>query len=168
VVSRYKVAMNSLMKIRKATAADITDMAALSEEKRELYETFQPIFWRKATHSKEIQIPYLEKLLAKDNHFALVCETNGIVSGFIIGAVTPAPPVYDPGGLACLIDDFCISSEARWDKEGEALLAESCECAKQLGAVQFVIICGHKDERKREMLRKIGLTIASEWYTGPV
>lgn len=156
------------MEIRDATVNDVPQMVALSEEKRKAYESYQPIFWRKAGNSAEIQTPYFESLLSRDNHFALVCVTAEKITGFVIGAVTPAPGVYDPGGDSCMIDDFCISSDSLWEEEGRALLEECKKYAKQSGAVQFIIVCGQKDEAKRKFLCESNLSVASEWYTGSI
>lgn len=145
------------MQIREATVDDIPQMVALSEEKRNTYETYQPVFWRRASNSAEIQAPYFESLLSKDNHFALVCVAGENVTGFVICAVTPAPGVYDPGGNSCMIDDFCISSDASWEEEGSALLDGCRKYGKQLGAVQFIIVCGQKDAPKRKFLSESNL-----------
>jgi hypothetical protein len=36
----------------------------------------------------------------------LVAINNDTVLGFVIARLEPGPPVYDPGGPACTIDDF--------------------------------------------------------------
>jgi len=154
------------MKVREATVKDVPQMVLLSEEKRTIYESYQPVFWCKAGDSAEKQTSYFESLLLRDNHISLVCETGQNLSGFLFGAVTNAPPVYDPGGKSCMIDDFCISANAQWENEGRALLDDSRQKAVLLGAVQFVIVCGQKDEPKRKFLSDYNLTVASEWYTG--
>ncbi len=155
-----------VMIVRKARNTDVAQMVSLSEEKRSAYESFQPVFWRKAPNSAEIQSTYFKRLLLRDDHIFLVCEHAGAVNGFIIGAVGPAPGVYDPGGLSCTIDDFCVSSAAAWEIEGKALLEEGQKYAKQMGAVQIVVICGQKDVPKRSFLCELQLSVASEWYTG--
>jgi len=156
------------MKIRQATKNDISKMVLLSEEKRTLYETYQPVFWGKASDSAEQQAPFFESLLSRDNQIALVCEVDKQLSGFLFGAVALPPPVYDAGGKVCMIDDFCISTDAQWGNEGRALL-QSCRAdAAAMGAVQFVIVCGQMDEAKRKFLSDSNLTVASEWYTGPL
>jgi len=156
------------MKIRQATKKDVSQMVLLSEEKRTLYESYQPVFWGKASDSAEQQAPFFESLLSQDNHIALVCEVGQKLSGFIFGAVALPPPVYDAGGKVCMIDDFCISADAQWENEGRALLQGCRKNAVAMGAVQFVIVCGQMDELKRKFLSDSDLTVASEWYTGPL
>lgn len=160
--------MAGFMRIREAKNLDVAQMVALSEEKRSAYESFQPVFWRKAQNSADVQGLYFQSLLSRDDHFALVCENADAVNGFIIGAVSSAPGVYDPGGKSCMIDDFCIASTASWRTEGKALLDACRNYARQMGAVQIVVVCGQKDEPKRGFLCEMELSVASEWYTGPI
>jgi len=156
------------MKIRQATKNDVSQMVLLSEEKRILYESYQPVFWGKASDSAEQQAPYFQSFLSRDNHISLVCEVGQKLSGFLFGTVALPPPVYDAGGKVCMIDDFCISADAQWENEGRTLLQSCRKNAVAMGAVQFVIVCGKMDEAKRKFLSDSGLTVASEWYTGPL
>ena len=150
--------------IRAATAADVLVMVELSERKREQYERFQPLFWRKAADSRERHTTHLAGLFARDQHLALVSETAGALDGFLIAELRPAPPVCDPGGLTCLIDDFVVADEARWDDIGPSLLRHVGEEARRRGAVQLVVVCAHLDAPKRAMLASAGYSIASEWH----
>ncbi|MCL4545642.1 MAG: hypothetical protein M1118_13785 [Chloroflexi bacterium] len=79
-----------------------------------------------------------------------------------------APPVYDPGGSSCEIDDFCVAQAGDWQTVGEALLTEANREAKARGAVQCVVVCGHLDLPKRAMLSALGFTVASEWWVQPL
>jgi GNAT superfamily N-acetyltransferase len=153
--------------IRKAQASDVDRMVELSEQKRIEYQAYQPTFWRKASNSREKQAPFLTRLIDRDNVIALVHEREGAVDGFLIAALVEAPPVYDPGGLTCLIDDFAVAG-ADWQGAGAALLAEASRQAQERSAAQVVVVCGHKDGPKREMLGASGLSIASEWYVGEI
>jgi len=67
-----------------------------------------------------------------------------------------------------LIDDFCVADPATWPTVGAALLADVQSAAAARGAVQNVVVCGHLDEPKRAFLREAGLSLASEWYIGPI
>lgn len=152
--------------IRPATPGDVSAMIELAERKRLQYELFQPVFWRKAADSRQKQIPYFEHLLGKETCVALVHEQNGQIDGFIIGTILPAPPVYDPGGLTCLVDDFALADEKAWESLGAALLAAVRQKVATRGVVQTVVVCAHLDEPKQSMLRDVGLSVASEWYVG--
>jgi GNAT superfamily N-acetyltransferase len=140
----------------------------LSEQKRAAYEAFQPVFWRKATESRAAQTPYFEELIRRDNILALVHETDGAIDAFVIAALVPAPSVYDPGGLTCMIDDFCVCEASDWEAAGRALLNRVAALAVERGAAQAVVVCGHLDQPKRAMLAAAGFGIASEWYVKPI
>ena len=47
---------------------------------------------------------------------------------------------------------------------GRELLAAARQAAEERGAVQTVVVCGHRDEAKRRMLAGEGFSLASEWY----
>jgi len=75
----------------------------------------------------------------------------------------PAPPVYDPGGLTCLVDDFVVREPEAWDQVGASLLRAVNQLARERGAVQTVVVCRRLDEAKRATLADQGLTVVSEW-----
>lgn len=150
--------------IRGAEGRDVPAMVELSEQKRLEYQGYEPRFWRKAADSREKQTPYFERLLTGERAIALVHERDGTIDGFIIGTLMEAPPVYDPGGLTCLVDDFVVDP-AEWTTVGVALLAEVERVARERGAVQTVVVCGHRDAAKRSMLGGARFSLASEWYT---
>ena len=153
--------------IRKAEPADVPRMVELSEQKRLQYQSYQPTFWRKAADSREKQIPHFERVIDSDRAIALVHERAGTIDGFVIATVVEAPPVYDPGGLTCLIDDFVVADPQAWGTIGAALLNEANRQAHARGAVQTVVVCGHQDQPKRALLTEDGFSIASEWYVKP-
>ena len=97
---------------------------------------------------------------------SLVAEVDDAFAGFVIATVGPAPPVYDPGGLAAMVDDYAVVGDT-WDTTGRALLAAVTERVRERGAAQVIVVCGHRDEAKRSALQRAGLSLASEWYTGP-
>lgn len=153
--------------IRPAGREDVPAMVALSERKRAEAETHQPVFWRKAADSAVRQAAFFAALLKRPNVIALVAEGSPL-AGFVVATLAPAPPVYDPGGLTCLIDDFCVEPPSRWGEVGEALLRAVGARARERGAVQAVVVCGLHQSLKRELLSRLRLSVASEWYVGPL
>jgi hypothetical protein len=89
------------------------------------------------------------------------------LTGFLIATLLPAPPVYDPGGLTCQIDDFAVVAAASWLTTGVQLLRTGLAQAARRGAVQAVVVTGHLDQAKRQALRASGLELASEWWVTP-
>jgi GNAT superfamily N-acetyltransferase len=55
-----------------------------------------------------------------------------------------------------------VAKTAHWEDVGRALLREALRIAKERGAAQAVVVCGHLDEPKRAFLRSEDLNIASE------
>ena len=155
------------MTIRKAAETDIPQMVDLSEKKRVEYETHQPVFWKKAKDSREKQNLFFQSQIKRDNIIALVDEEGGTLKGFLVAALVPAPPVYDPGGLTCVIDDFVVPDRNEWVEAGKKLLEETQKQARAHGAVQSAVFCGHLDQSKREMLSSLGFSIATETYVKP-
>jgi GNAT superfamily N-acetyltransferase len=90
------------------------------------------------------------------------------IVGFIVGKLMPAPEVYNPGGLTLMIDDFCVADESEWHSIGSKLVQKIKAIAKLRGAAQVLIVCGAHDGPKCHFLKKMGLTVASEWYVGSI
>ena len=152
------------MSLRRATNSDLQEIVELAEQRRLQYQQYQPTFWRKAEDSLEKHIVFLASLLEREDVIFLVHMNSGEIDGFIIADFVSAPPVYNPGGPTCRVDDFCTASASLWENVGQELLGEVLRLAKGHGAAQSVVVCGHQDESKRAMLAKFGYSIASEWY----
>ena len=144
-------------------------MADLAELKREQYRTHAPVFYRPTSGAKELHAPFLASQIADaERHVALVHEaSDGHVDGFLIATLVHAPPVYEPGGLTCLVDDFTVETPDLWASAGRELLEEATRLAAERGAVQSVVVCGPQDDPKRSLLVGSGHTVASEWFTRP-
>jgi GNAT superfamily N-acetyltransferase len=138
-------------------------MIELAAQKRAEYAQAQTVFWRVAADAAERQTAFFESLLARDGVVALVHESSGVIDGFVIAFLHDAPPVYDPGGPTCTIDDFTVATPDLWPSVGRDLLLAATEAVKELGAVQVIVVCGHHDEPKRAMLQAAGWPVASEW-----
>ncbi len=142
-------------------------MAALANTSREQYADHQPRFWRQATGAQDKHRRYLADLVASDEVITLVSDQAGQVTGFLIATLVPAPPVYDPGGRTCVIDDFVVIPAAKWLTTGVELLRTCLAEAGRRGAVQAVVVTGCHDRPKRKALRACGLEAVSEWWVTP-
>jgi GNAT superfamily N-acetyltransferase len=142
-------------------------MTTLAGIRREQYAQYQPLFWRPAAAAPEKHRAYLGRLVASDKVITLVSEEAGRLTGFLIATLNSAPPVYDPGGLSCDIDDFVVTPAANWPTTGVQLLRAALAEAGRQGAVQAVVVTAHLDEPKRQALRACGLEVASEWWVTP-
>jgi hypothetical protein len=156
------------MPIRPATVTDVPSMIVLADAKRSEYAGYAPTFWRKAPDGAERQAPYFASLLERAEVIALVHEQVSGITGFVIASITTAPPVYDPGGPVCVIDDFTVATPDDWPSVGAVLLTAVRSQAQTQGATLAVVVCAHLDEPKRAMLRAAGFAVASEWYVNPL
>ncbi len=157
-------------RVRAAGGRDVDRMVALSAAKRRSYAAFEPVFWRPAADAGERQRAWFIRRVASADVVALVREAQGDggVDGFLIGSLGAAPPVYEPGGLACVVDDFCVADEGDWATVGAELLACLRAAARARGAAILVVVSGARDVAKGAALRAAGLHAASEWLVGPV
>jgi hypothetical protein len=154
-----------MINIRKSAIKDIKAMVLLSEQKRSEYAEAQPQFLKKAKNANEIQEKWFEELLERKDYFLYVAEEEiSQILGFIIGRIVPAPEVYSPGGMTMMIDDFCVKNSDDWDTMGTNLIDTLRNVSKNVA--QLLVVCGAHDEPKRKFLKKIGLSVASEWYVG--
>ncbi len=71
------------------------------------------------------------------------------------GLLTPAPPVYDPGGLVFLVDQATADASA----------AQIASTAADQGAVLAVMPAAPDSDLARELARD-GWNVAPDWYTG--
>ncbi len=158
------------MQIREATEADVLAMTMLADAKRTEYATYSPVFWRKADKGVEVQTRYFtNRMIGQEHVISLVAEAeDGAIEGFIMAMVREAPPVYDPGGLVCWIDDFTVATADKWATTGVALYTDVTARAQQRGVVLVVSVCGYLDVAKRMILQAQGATIAVETYVQPL
>lgn len=156
------------MSVRKAEEKDLPVIAALAAQKRRQYEAYQPVFHRESPKALEAHTLFLKDILSKENFIVLVHETNGHVDGFVMGGIVAAPPVYDPGGKICLVDDFMVEKPELWATVGKELLAEVTALAKAKGAVLANVVCGPLDTAKRDFLAGESFNTATEWRVKPI
>jgi hypothetical protein len=152
--------------IRTATTGDLEAILELADTRRREYAAYQPVFWRPAPDAVDRQRPHLRSLLDDETLITLVAVTGGGLAGYAVGRLVPAPPVYDPGGPTCLVDDYAVADAADWPTTGVDLLRAVWQAAEQRGAAQIVVVTAHLDEPKRAALETSGLTMASEWWVG--
>lgn len=150
--------------IRKASGSDLARLVELSEIKREEYQDYQPIFWRKAPDSAKHQLNYFHSLLEREEVIILLYDKgDGKIDGFIIGRVVPSPPVYNSGGFTLAVDDFVVEGAKLWKTVGVALLDALQGEANNRGIVQMVVVCPAQEEPKRAMLEAAGFPVVTEW-----
>ncbi len=156
------------MIVSLADESHVGDVVEMLEATRLRYQEYQPVFWRKAPDSANSTKEFFLSAVDEAGTLFLIAADKGELLGFLIAREIPTPPVYAPGGRTYLIDDFCVASSDHWISAGSLLLVDACSRLKEAGASQIVVVCGDRDIPKAELLRRQGLTIASNWWTRPL
>jgi hypothetical protein len=157
--------------VREASPDDLDSMVALADAARRRYAAWSPTFHRPAADAVERHRPWLERLVTDPDVGSWVSTQERAVQGFLVATLVPAPPVYDPGGPTCLVDDFVVEETVdgeAWATTGHALLDRASAWAREHGAVQVVVTCGPRDAGKRSLLVEYGLGVVTEWFTAPL
>ena len=157
------------LRIKQATLGDLEGLLRIGDARRQTYAEHQPRFWRPAPDAVDRQRSYVTSLLDDEETFVLAAKGDDAdLRAFAIGRLVPAPPVYDPGGASCVVDDFAVADPDEWPTIGPLLLDALRDWAASRGAAQMIVVTAHLDQPKRAVLRSRDLTLASEWWVGPV
>ena len=156
------------MEIREATLDDVPAMVDLLERRRAVYETYQPVFWKKAAGSAEMSRAFLPFVMGNAETVGLAAEEQGELLAFLIATSTPAPPVYDVAGPTYTVDDFAVAEPRHWATAGRGLLQRIEAIGRERGWAQVIVVSALRDLEKTAMLESGGLTIASTWWTLPL
>src|SRR6202050_4101767 len=140
------------MPVRKAALADVPRIVALCQRKRQQYEPYSPVLWHESSEAFNYQTRFFEGLLTNPSWICLVHESYQWVDAFLLAHIIAPPPVYDPGGKVCLIDDFAVEDPELWQTAGMALRNEAQRLAIKAGAAISITVCGQKDTAKRVFL----------------
>lgn len=157
--------MSNLL-IRPAILLDSHAMMELADRKRKTYEAWQPLFHKSHPEARGRHWEFIKDQLRSPDWILLVADRAGEVEGWIMARLAQAPPVYEPGGKICMVDDFLVRDESLWSGVGSGLLMGCWDRAKAQGAVLLNVVCGPKDEAKRKLLAELKLSVASEWWVG--
>ncbi len=151
--------------IREATRNEVPAMVVLSARKRREYAAYSPRMWHPASDADERQHAFFLDQLNNPTCLALVHEMDERINGFIIARLVGAPPVYNPGGKVCMIDDFVVADNELWATVGIALRNEAQRRAVERGAVLSITVCGQRDLPKRAALLEADAHVASQSLT---
>lgn len=153
--------------VRAAGTPDVEALLAMAAARREQYRAYQPQFWRPAEDAIARQRAFFESLLHDDAVAVLVvADEQRDIQGFVVARTVSAPPVYDPGGSTCMVDDLTVRDDEQWSGIGRALLEAVAQWGAARGAGQIVVVTAHLDDAKRRLLAAFDLSVASEWWVG--
>jgi hypothetical protein len=150
--------------IRDATDPDLDELVRLSSRARDQLERYEPTFWRRHPDADTTQRSWFGVLLHDPQHVVAVDDVDGQVRGFVIARAADAPPVYDPGGPTCIVDDLV------WDSVdgAHALLDRVNAWAAARGCAQLIVVTAAADDVRKELLEGRGLDAVSEWWRGAI
>lgn len=157
-----------MLKAERAGQADLEQLLKIAAARRQEYARYQPQFWRPATDAVARQRDFFASLIDNDDTFIVVARERLNVHGFAVARMADAPPVYNPGGLTCAVDDFAVANPTEWPTVGPLLLSAVRAWGFEHGATQMIVVVAHLDQPKRAMLRTAQLDIASEWWVAPI
>jgi hypothetical protein len=132
-------------------AGDAPWAAQLMEKRRREYVRYSPVFWRPAEGAVGLHAQFLRDRIIAETTVAL--RTG---HGFIIG---------ERRGPRGFVDDFAVEPPGTWDSDGAALLLAAGERLAAAGGVaSVVVVTAHADRAKSEMLARLSLTLAEQWW----
>jgi hypothetical protein len=147
---------DSSLTIRPAAASDVPRLLEIREKKFEQYETFSPVFWKKAPIPREEFGPFITSQVESETNIALIAEQDGVMRGYIIAQCrNPAQ-----GG----VDDYAVAApETDWPIAGVALLAEAGRLAQIRNVSTLTVVTGHADLPKRAAIESLGYVLQRNW-----
>jgi ribosomal protein S18 acetylase RimI-like enzyme len=156
------------VKVRRARWSDVAALVELIERRRTELEALEPRFWRRAPGAAKWTRRYFRLLLLSRRAALFVAEQEEGIAGMLIARRIKAPPVYDPGGVSILVDDFCVAGPALWPIAGAALLAAAADHARQLGAAQLIVVAPAAAPAQAACLEGAGSSPVCCWWVKPL
>lgn len=158
----------TVVQVDPVRRGDVDQLLNIAAARRQDYAKYQPQFWRPAADAVDRQRDFFASLLDDAETFVVVAREGSSIRGFAVARLVAAPPVYDPGGPSCVVDDFAVADPAEWPTAGPALLDAIRDWAADHGATQIIVVTAMLDGLKRKQLEAAQLSPASEWWVGPV
>jgi hypothetical protein len=146
--------------VRALTADDVPWMVELMAQRRALYETFSPVFWKRSAQAREVHGPHLASCLASGRHCGFRTD-----DAFVLGEVQDAatPPWWSEVTLG-FVDDFAVTSDSEWADAGVTLLAAVWRELARRGVKTLRVVAGRRDMAKVAVLEHLGLTVGESWW----
>ena len=142
------------MGIRPLTSEDAPWMAALMARRREEYERYSPVFWRRASDVEELHARFLRRLVEDPDNIGLRTDR-----GFVT-AVRRGEQYY--------ADDFALERDGSWEVDGRVLLLAVWSDAKRRDASALRVVTAARDVAKVAMLRGAGMAVDVRWWVKPL
>jgi hypothetical protein len=141
--------------VRDMLPADAGWAAELMSQRRRVYASYSPVFWRPARDATGPHAAYLSTLIGAQNYLSVRTD-----HGFMLGQIRPAKT---------FVDDFAVSEPSRWRTDGSALVLAA---ARRLAAAgrdrAMLVVTAHADDAKVSMLRNLSLSLIEQWWVHEV
>jgi len=142
------------MEIRSLTPEEAPWMAGLMARRREEYEAYSPVFWRRASDVEELHAKFLRRVFENPDNIVLRTER-----GFVT-AMRSGDRYY--------ADDFALERDATWEQDGRVLLLAAWDDAERRGAAALRVVTAARDTPKVAMLRAAGMAVEVRWWVKPL
>ncbi len=160
-VTPYPENLHSPVQIRTATVSDVPAILEIGERKREQYETYSPIFWKKSPAPRQEFAPYMTGQVESANNIALAAVAGGQLRGYLIAQCQNLEEGY--------VDDYAVANPtANWSEVGSPLLTVAGRIAQERNISTFAIVTGHADITKRNVVEEAGFTLQKNWLVKPL
>jgi hypothetical protein len=141
--------------VRDMLPADAGWAAELMDQRRQVYASYSPVFWRPAKDATGPHAAYLSTLIGTENYLSLRTE-----HGFLLGQIGPAKT---------FVDDFAVSEPSRWTTDGSALVLAAARRLADAGRDStMLVVTAHADDAKVGMLRDLSLSLVEQWWVQAV
>jgi hypothetical protein len=135
--------------------ADAGWAAELMDQRRQVYATYSPVFWRPAKDATGSHAKYLSTLIGSENCLSLRTD-----HGFMLGQIGPTETS---------LDDFAVSEPSRWSADGPALVMAAAQRLADAGRdTTMRVVTAHADQAKVGMLRGLSLSLVEQWWVREV
>ncbi len=135
--------------------ADADWAAELMNQRRQVYASYSPVFWRPAKDVTGLHAAYLSTLIGSENCLSLRTD-----HGFMLGQIRPAKTS---------VDDFAVTEPSRWGTDGPALLLAAAQRLADAGRdYLMLVVTAHADDAKVAMLRSLSLSLVQQWWVHEV
>jgi hypothetical protein len=141
--------------VRDMVPADAGWAAELMNQRRQVYASYSPVFWRPARDATGPHAAYLSTHIGSANWLSLRTD-----HGFLLGRIGPAKT---------FVDDFAVSEPGRWSTDGSALVLAAAQRLADGGRDRIMlVVTAHADTAKVSMLRDLSLSLVEQWWVHEV
>ena len=146
--------MQSNLKIRKATAVDLPEVAELWKYLFDFHSNLDPFFSR-SHDGHENFLKWVEKQQESENAELLVADSSGKILGYIKIEICNYPPVFELKKYG-MISDAAVAKEYQRNGIGEALYGKAMDWFEEKGIARIELRVADVNPVARRFWVKMG------------